>query len=112
MNIQQMNAAWAQMRRASTLAAYARMAAEARRRQDEGKIGNTAEAAGPKAEEAPKEEPNAEEPETEEHKAGEPVAEEPLVEEPAPAEEPPQDDETVRDSPADADPSGEEEASE
>ena len=102
MNIQQMNAAWAQMRRASTLAAYARMAAEARRRQDEGKTGNTAEAAEPKAEEAPKEEPNA----------GEPVAEEPLVEEPAPAEEPPQDDETVRDSSADADPSGEEEASE
>ena len=48
MNIQQMNAAWAQMRRASTLAAYARMAAEAARRQDEGKAENTE----PKAEKA------------------------------------------------------------
>ena len=57
MNMQQMNAAWAQMRRASTLAAYARMAAEAARRQEDGKAENTE----PKAEKAPKEEPKAEE---------------------------------------------------
>ena len=61
------------MRRASTLAAYARMMAEAKRRQDEGKTENTE----PKVEEAPKEEPKAEEPEIEES----------LTEEPAPVEE-------------------------
>ena len=98
-----MNATWAQMRRASTLAAYAsRMMAEAKKRQDEGKTENTTEAAEPKAEEAPKEEPKAEEP----------VVEESLTEEPAPAEESSQDNETVQDSPADPDPSEKEEASE
>ena len=61
------------MRRASTLAAYARMMAETKRRQDEGKIENTE----PKVEEAPKEEPKTEEPEIEES----------LTEEPAPVEE-------------------------
>ena len=65
------------MRRASTLAAYARMMAETKRRQDEGKIENTTEAAEPKVEEAPKEEPKTEEPEIEES----------LTEEPAPVEE-------------------------
>ena len=78
MNIQQMNAAWAQMRRASTLAAYARMAAEAARRQEDGKAENTE----PKAEEAPKEEP-----ETEETPEEEPAVEEPRAET-FPAEEP------------------------
>ena len=82
MNIQQMNAAWAQRRRASTLAAYARMAAEARRRQDED-AATGARDEEPKAEEAPKEEPKEE-----------PKAEEPEIEEPQaethPAEKPKQ----------------------
>lgn len=53
------------------------MMAETKRRQDEGKIENTTEAAEPKVEEAPKEEPKAEEP----------IVEESLTEEPAPVEE-------------------------
>ena len=97
-----MNATWAQMRRASTLAAYARMMAETKRRQDESKIENTTEAAEPKVEEAPKEEPKTEEPEIEES----------LTEEPAPVEESSQDNETVQDSPVDPDLSEKEEASE
>ena len=78
-----MNAAWAQMRRASTLAAYARMMAEAKKQQGEGKTENTE----PKVEEAPKEEPKMEEPKIEEPKTEDPVIEEPLVEEPVPVEE-------------------------
>ena len=97
-----MNATWAQMRRASTLAAYARMMAEAKKQQDEGKTENTTEAAEPKVEEAPKEEPKTEEPEIEES----------LTEEPAPVEESSQDNETVQDSPINPDLSEKEEASE
>lgn len=97
-----MNATWAQMRRASTLAAYARMMAETKRRQDEGKTENTTETAEPKIEEAPKEEPKTEEPEIEE----------PKTEEPVPVEESSQGDETVQDSPVDPDLSEKEEASE
>ena len=88
-----MNAAWAQMRRASTLAAYAKMMAEAKKRQDEGKIENTTEAAEPKIEEASKEEPKMEEPKIEEPKTKEPIVkeslivEESLTEEPEPVEE-------------------------
>lgn len=81
-----MNAAWAQMRRASTLAAYARMMAEAKKQQDEGKTENT-EVIAPKVEETPKEEPKMEEPKIEEPKTEDPVIEEPLVEEPVPVEE-------------------------
>lgn len=92
-----MNAAWAQMRRASTLAAYARMMAEAKKRQDEGKTENTE----PKVEEAPKEEPKTEEPEIEEPKTKEPVVEESLTEEPVPVEESLQGDETIQDLPTD-----------
>ena len=55
MNIQQMNAAWAQMRRASTLAAYARMAAEAMKRKGES-AAEEPESEEPKIEETPAEE--------------------------------------------------------
>ena len=102
MNIQQMNAAWAQMRRASTLAAYARMAAETMKRKSE----NIAEEPGtePRTE---TEDPKAE--------AGEPALEEtPAAETPA-AEEPAEDlpdEEYVRDEAAAPDPSTEENSAE
>ena len=62
MNIQQMNAAWAQQRRASTLAAYARMAAEAMKLKSEIVADEPkAEDEEPKIEETPAEEVFAEE---------------------------------------------------
>ena len=54
-----MNATWAQMRRASTLAAYARMMAEAKKRQDEDAAADARDEE-PKIEETPKETPKEE----------------------------------------------------
>ena len=90
MNIQQMNAAWAQMRRASTLAAYARMAAEAAKRKN----GSTAE--GPESEESKIEETPAEKVSAEEVSDEKPETEDPVDEripdvESAPDEDPVQD---------------------
>ena len=111
MNIQQMNAAWAQMRRASTLAAYARMAAETMKRKSE----NIAEEPGtePRTE---TEDPKAEagEPALEETPAAEtPAAETPAAEEPAeePAEDLP-DEKYTREEAAAPDPSIEENSAE
>lgn len=98
MNIQQMNAAWAQMRRASTLAAYARMAAEAAKRHSGGGAGHA------EAEEPPKEEPKAEEPVVETPPAEAPSAETPA--EVPPAEEPKQEEETPAEEPPAEEPVG------
>ena len=110
-----MNAAWAQMRRASTLAAYARMAAETMKRKNE----SIAEEPGtePRTE---TEDPKAEagEPAPEETPAAEtPAAETPAAEEPAeePVEEPTEDlpdEEYARDEAAAPDPSTEENSAE
>ena len=121
MNIQQMNAAWAQMRRASTLAAYARMAAETMKRKSE----NIAEEPGteprtetedPKAEAgepALEETPAAETPAAETPAAETPAAETPAAEEPAeePAEDLP-DEKYTREEAAAPDPSIEENSAE
>ena len=91
MNIQQMNAAWAQQRRASTLAAFARMAAEAMKLKSESA-----------AEEQTTEEPKTEETPMEEVPADEVPVEEPKTDEPAPEEA--ADEDPVQDPPAEENP--------